>query len=287
MQRQAQTVNDFTVTSAMSKSVIGDQIAAAEQYFNARVVAYSPIKCSVITLCLKYAKDSLYSYISKDESRYTIYSNLVNFADYFPNDLHYLAFVIKQIECIPRHVNSSLRSTVLPSAKSGLATLIAPEVARHRNTFISIAVCGMGMLFVDPRIASVLMTVGTVATVCSEYITYARLNTSMEMKMHRYLSGGANNIATFDDGMEDAFGRIRSASQDMMNSTFMIMGNLGARLHRVARLGQAQPLPRVEVIEDNQLDHAALLAAASAPPLAYLEEDDQKRQVPLKKLAYN
>lgn len=268
MRRVNDEVPDFTVTSRMSKSEIKERVEAADSYIQQQRQKYGPLKSQVLELCVVYAKNNLCSYISKAPNRYSIYSNIMNFVDAFADEIHFLAYVVKELEKISAGDNSSFRLTVLPTAKNNLKLLLVPEVAKTRKAFVGLAMFGMGMLFAEPRAAFVFIPMGLLCVMLSDEIVHARLNMSLQTKMHQVLTGGAAAVV-LNDGFEDVFGKFVSTTTSMLDSGMTLFARGGDRFQRLAGLGeirqaqQMMPASRVELLPD------ANQPQSSAPPVAH------------------
>jgi hypothetical protein len=294
MQRKARSESlseatelDFRINSAMKKSELNVRVIKAENYFNTRRNDYSPAKNLILALTIKYAKDSLVAIFAKDDSRYVIYSNIVNMADHFADDIHFLAYVVRQLKQINRHDNSSFRATVLPNAEAKLKSLLAHEFLKQRRACIGLAMGGLGLLYVDPRVAVPMIVMGLTTAYFCEDIVYARLSTSLDLKLHRLDVGNHQQVGMIADGMEDIYGRITDTTAGMLNSGLHLFSLAGNRMQRLAMLGQApaNQQSRVEVLDD-QSAAANLRPAASAPPLHEVDDVDVS-QKPGQRLAYH
>ena len=298
MQRNDQEVVDLSITPSMKKSEIKRQIEAAERYA-ASHHQLSSIKLHVLSMCIGYAKGSLHSVFTKEHNRYGIYSNIMNAADVFANndDLHFLAFVVKELSQINTYENSSFRKSVLPAASRYLAIMLAPEIARTQKAFMGLAVASMAMFLAQPRAAAFITPIALAAIFFSENIVYARLYRSLELKLHRAITAGNGEHAAIADGLQDEVGRFMTTATGMLDSGLTLFSSAGNHMQRLAHLSNnLQQGPRIEELPNNaHAENAAqpnriempeyhVPPAASAPPAHEVEDFIQE---PRRRHAFN
>lgn len=252
MQRNNQQAVDLSISPAMKKAEIKRQIEAAIRYI-ADHREFSSIRIHVLNMCIDYAKGSLHSVFTKEHNRYGIYSNIMSAADAFASndDLHFLAFVVKELSQIRSYENSTFRKQVLPSASRYLAIMLAPEIARTQKAFLGLAIGGMAMFLADPRAAAFITPLALTAAYLSENIVYARLYRSLELRLHRTLTLNNNELPQIADGLQDEVGRFLTTATGMLDSGLTLFSRTGQQMQRLAHLGQGQQGPRIEELPDN------------------------------------
>lgn len=108
---------------------------------------------SVLRACIQYANDNFISLIrTADFTRYTTISRILN-ASLVYDDIHFLAYAIRELETIGAYENSSLRNNTLPIARRNLDALLAPAVLRTQRAFMGAMTAGLGLL--STRVAPV------------------------------------------------------------------------------------------------------------------------------------
>lgn len=303
MKKNVLPVN-LTVAHAMDKATLATKVAAAEQYIYDHEALYSLIKLQILRLCVGYAKDKLVcrsiNPLKPPANRYGIYSNIVNFSEYFKDNVHFLAFVLHEIDQIGPDESSGFRAAILPLAKRQLAIHLAPEVKKTRLAFAGLAGLGMSMLMVKPQIAFFCIVIGLAGVAGSEIIVQQRLKISLQTKILHLQNGQPDTPLVLNDGFEDVFSQFTRSTAGWLESGMNIFERSTGRLRQLTGAVQA---PRVEALEDPRPSAPALDEGQKevqlwpveyyhqppptmVPRVAVMEEDEQKSDVQQRRPAY-
>lgn len=236
MQNRQIAAADLSLDKKMSKSEISIKLRKAKQWLQLR--DFSAAKQSVLSPTLRYADDRLKSVFSRHESKYRIYSSIVNAADYL-DDLHFLQYSVNQLETIPPSPPSVLRETVLPEALRYRDVMLSPYVAQTRKAGLGLIMTGISVGLVGRSggaygLGSTMMFVGTLAIVGARYFALDRLARSLDLKLHQQITNGHSDAMTIQDGLTDELAVIEQTAVGMLSSGVTLFGQFGERLNQMA-----------------------------------------------------
>lgn len=269
------STNDYAIHSKMTKKEITKKVMAAQNHINSMQLYYSPVKLHLLNLTLDYAKNNLCSIFARNDNRYIIYSNIINFVNYFKDDIHFLAYVAKELEEIPRSDNSTLKNKVLPFAREKLHILLAPEFSKTRKAFAGMTAFGASLLFIESKAATFFIVIGLTGFVFSEQFVYARLNASLQTKMHHYLTGETDNNVILTDGFEDIFSKLTNTSVNMLESSVTLFANASKQYQAFANSqAPSTNTPRVEALPDENTQSHTLSEGPLVMSIATTQPDN-------------
>jgi len=243
-------LKDFSIAKDMNKAEVIAQINAAQDYFATR--SYTKAKRQILFALFAYAESSMIPGVFKlkpDASRYRIYSNVISHADSL-NDLHFLLYTMQKLSSITDY-SSTLRDPALSIAHRNLDILLSPTINKMRGVFLKSLLPAVLLSRVSYEASASLLfacLVGYAAT--PAYIKH-RLGNSLDMALNKHLTGGVDNTAQIEDGLNNAFAQVDDYANEALQYGLATVRTLFNQAGRVARLGQGQQVPALTGANQN------------------------------------